>query len=80
MLEAGRRILGDPDLAAVYSTAWFVGGIPIAINTFLSLGTLMEYWKIGALVQPCPDCGDAAYAYHLIGSFMSGRTSGVFPT
>ena len=76
-MEAGRRILDNFDLAALYCT--FVGGIPVAINTFLSLGTLMKYWTSGDLVQPCPECGGSAYAYYLIGSFMSGARRGCFP-
>jgi hypothetical protein len=81
ILAAAQRVLRTPELAAAYSTAWYTGGIPVGIHTFVTIGTLVEYWLKGDLVQPCPECGKPAYAYHLIGSFMSGRTSaqGVCP-
>ena len=75
VLAAADRILATPQLAAAYSTAWFTGGIPVGIRYLLSIGSLAEYWKSGDMVQPCPECGRPAYAYHLIGSFMSGRSS-----
>ncbi len=76
LLRSAVEIRRTPELACAYSTAWYSGGIPVGIWAFFSLGTLAEYWLRGELVQPCPHCGEPAYAYHIIGSYMSGRASG----
>jgi hypothetical protein len=76
LLHSAVDIRRSPELASAYSTAWHSAGIPIGIWAFFSLGTLAEYWLRGELVQPCPHCGEPAYAFRIIGSFMSGRADG----
>ena len=75
ILRNARRIRETPELASAYSTAWLNAGVPIGTRAYLSIGTLIDFWLSGELVQPCPRCGGPAYAYRIIGSYMSGSTT-----
>jgi hypothetical protein len=66
-------ITARPEMSRCCSSICGIGGIPIGLVGYLSLGLLLELWHDPRFRAVCPDCDGSGCVYRFTGSFLSGR-------